>query len=399
MGQDDQSCVARRDPRAAYKRIFEGFTPPGGGTPDAGPPPQSQLNRGRVSVLDHAAGRLNKLRQTVGAADRAKIDAHLAAVASLQQGFSVPTTPPPPPPTGGGCAPKEPVLSINVPTGDCGVNDNAAKACELDKYYADLGKAHMDVLVQALACDVTRVTSLQWGAAGRGSYFSVAGAEALPGGGENEHLISHLGTSDGKMEAMNGIYVLLKRWYTKQLVYLIERLKAIPEGTGTLFDNTLILVCSEHGVGASHSPDNIPFVLVGGNWYFKTGRYLTYQNISKQTSASLRLSRDGAYANDDVRQREILHGAAYGTDVVDRRPTLGVAAIASDRRGETCRAFTLYWPGVDATIVFNHRARLRRVARRVYAAAPPSRRGRHHVQRRSREAPLRSARGTAARGA
>jgi hypothetical protein len=277
----DQPVTGVRDPRAAYKRIFEGFMPPGGGGSDGGAPPaQSQLNRGRLSILDHSAARLNKLRQTVGAADRAKIDAHLAAVASLQQRFSVPTTPPPPPPTGGGCAPREPALSINVPTGDCGVNDNAAKACELDKYYADLGKAHMDILVQALACDLTRVASLQWGAAGRGSYFSVMGADALPGGGENEHLISHLGTSDPKMEATNGIYVLLKRWYMKQLAYLIERLKAIPEGTGTLFDNTLILVCSEHGVGASHSPDNIPFVLIGGNWYFKTGRYLTFQNVS-----------------------------------------------------------------------------------------------------------------------
>jgi hypothetical protein len=276
----DQPVTGMRDPRAAFKRIFDGFAPPGGGTPDAGVPPQSQLNRGRLSVLDHAAGRLNKLRQTVGAADRAKIDAHLAAVASLQQRFSVPTMPPPPPPTGGGCAPKEPTLSINVPTGDCGVNDNAAKACELDKYYADLGRAHMDILVQALACDLTRVTSLQWGAAGRGSYFSAAGTEAAPGGGENEHLISHLGTSDPKMDAASGIYVRIKRWYMTQLAYFIERLKSVPEGTGTLFDNTLILVCSEHGVGASHSPDNIPFVLIGGNWHFKTGRYLTYQSIS-----------------------------------------------------------------------------------------------------------------------
>ena len=41
-------------------------------------------------------------------------------------------------------------------------------------------------------------------------------------------------------------------------------LQATPDVTGTLFDNTILLHCSELGDGAPHKTDRVPFVFIGG---------------------------------------------------------------------------------------------------------------------------------------
>jgi hypothetical protein len=244
------------DPKQAFQRLFENAV--SGGI--------SRLSAERLAVLGHVKQRLDRLNQRIGAADRLKVEAHLEAVRSLEKRFGA---------SAGGCSPKPLNFAANVTPGNCGDNNsNTSQACENDKFYGEIGKAHMDLIVQAFTCDQTRVASLQWGAGGRGSHF-----QFFPDG-ENEHLASHKGTSDPIMNPTNGVYVRMKRWYMEQLAYLIQELKRVPEGNGSLFDSTLIVACSEHGVGSSHSPDNIPFLLAGGGWYFKTGRYLTYQRRS-----------------------------------------------------------------------------------------------------------------------
>src|SRR5205814_4464855 len=63
--------------------------------------------------------------------------------------------------------------------------------------------------------------------------------------------------------------------------YLLGNLSAIPEGNGTMLDNTVILWCNELGKGNSHSRDNMHWLLAGGcGGYFKTGRYLQYAGES-----------------------------------------------------------------------------------------------------------------------
>ena len=56
------------------------------------------------------------------------------------------------------------------------------------------------------------------------------------------HDLSHDGDSDrDTVEMLTKINV----WYTEQFAYLIDALKKIPEGNGTMLDNTLILWCNE----------------------------------------------------------------------------------------------------------------------------------------------------------
>src|SRR6185295_17571118 len=65
--------------------------------------------------------------------------------------------------------------------------------------------------------------------------------------------------------------------YAEKLAQFIAMLKATPDVTGTLFDNTIILHCSELGDGAPHKTDRVPFVFIGGGALgFKLGQALNF---------------------------------------------------------------------------------------------------------------------------
>ena len=62
-----------------------------------------------------------------------------------------------------------------------------------------------------------------------------------------------------------------------QLAKLITALKSVPEGAGTLLDNTLIYASSEIGDSAAHGWGNMPIVLAGrGGGKIATGRTLNF---------------------------------------------------------------------------------------------------------------------------
>src|SRR6185369_12086984 len=68
----------------------------------------------------------------------------------------------------------------------------------------------------------------------------------------------------------------VQRWYATQVASFIDRLKAIPEGNGTVYDNTITLWVNELGDPARHMNNNLPFVLAGGGGTYKKGRFLQY---------------------------------------------------------------------------------------------------------------------------
>ena len=53
-------------------------------------------------------------------------------------------------------------------------------------------------------------------------------------------------------------------------------LDEVPEGSGTLLDNTVVVWTSELSSGNNHSMRNMPYVIAGGASYFDTGRYVRF---------------------------------------------------------------------------------------------------------------------------
>ena len=104
--------------------------------------------------------------------------------------------------------------------------------------------------MSAFACDRTRVASLQWSRS-----FSMIRHTWL-GINDGHHTLSH----DANERSILGD---ITRWYTQQLAYLLGELKKVPEGDGTLLDNTLVVYCNELHTGWDHKAGPVPTITAG----------------------------------------------------------------------------------------------------------------------------------------
>ena len=115
--------------------------------------------------------------------------------------------------------------------------------------------AFTDIIVGALASGLTNVVTYTIDDLG-------TDITSLP---ENKqktsiHQIGHGGQISGAANMRNAI----KTHHMKQVTTLVHKLKAIPEGSGTMFDNTTIIYMPETGAG-HHGPDTeAPMVVMSG---------------------------------------------------------------------------------------------------------------------------------------
>lgn len=231
------------DPWLAFDRLFGDL-----GSDPLGAERRRMLRR---SVLDFAQGDFARLSPRLGRDDRMRLDAHATAVRELEQRLDALA------PVGAACV--APELGAHLDLNDA-------------NNYPDLVRSMSDLMVMSFACDLTRVGSLQWNHSVGQASFPFIGVT------ERHHDLSHEG--DSNTDAQSKL-VQINRWYAEQLAYLLGRMADLPEGDGTLLDNTLIVWGNELGVGNSHTYHDIPFVLAGGaGGALEGGRYLTFDGAS-----------------------------------------------------------------------------------------------------------------------
>jgi hypothetical protein len=84
-------------------------------------------------------------------------------------------------------------------------------------------------------------------------------------------------THNGKAPAAEAMYLKTNQFHVQQFAYLIDRMKKIDEGGTSLFDNSILMFCSNLFDGDAHSADQMPILLSGkGGGTLKTGRVLDY---------------------------------------------------------------------------------------------------------------------------
>lgn len=268
----DQPLHPEDDPRAAFDRLFKNVKPTGSMPVDDGSA-QKEATRGKA-VVDNVAADLKRLRLRIGAEDYAKVDAHLEGLAALERSLG----------TG---APVNASLDCEVPGAPAGGG-----------YDAKL-KQMSDIAVAALACDVTRVLSLQW------SYGFSHIKHTWIGLGDH-HGYSHDG-QDRRKELS-----AIDSWYAQQFLYLLQRLDSVKEGNGTMLDNTLVVIGRELG-NTSHNMARSPILMAGGaRGALKTGRFL---NFDGQEHVKLLVSI-GRLMGLDIN--------SFGNRVLDSGPLAGI---------------------------------------------------------------------------
>ncbi|HEY2901345.1 MAG TPA: DUF1552 domain-containing protein [Polyangia bacterium] len=127
----------------------------------------------------------------------------------------------------------------------------------------------MDMITAAFTCNLTKVASVTFGYPGGGD----AGGLRMPWLGFTDplHAVSHNGGNATQLDK----YQKMGNWIAGQVAGLMQKLAAVPFGSGTLLDSTTIYWFNRHGDGNTHSNFALPNILLGGTGgYFQMGRYL-----------------------------------------------------------------------------------------------------------------------------
>lgn len=241
-----QPLPPENNPYNAYQRLF--------GDALGDPLEIARREERRRSVLDLVADQHRALRDQLGANDREKLENHLVAIEEIRERIEQTTIS-----FEGSCQPLDqgevvdPALVSNMPA---------------------IGRLQMDLLAMSMACDITRVGTLMWSQSRAGHVYSFIDPDIK----EGHHSIAHKGDEDKPKVKQN---TLINTWYSEQLAYLIDQLKAMPEGDGSVFDNTVIFWTNEQAKGNTHDRGDMPYLIAGSaGGYFKTGRYIVQ---SKET--------------------------------------------------------------------------------------------------------------------
>ncbi len=127
-------------------------------------------------------------------------------------------------------------------------------------------KAMLDLITLAFWTDSTRIVSCMLANTNSRAHYDFMGVNA------EFHYVSHHVRNKKVLPA----YDKINMWHAGQLRYLIDKMKTLKDGTGTLFDNSLILWGSGIKHGDYHSLTDIPLVVAGGGGKIELGRHVRY---------------------------------------------------------------------------------------------------------------------------
>jgi hypothetical protein len=229
------------NPAALFSRLFASFTPHD---------PTDPRDRLRVSVLDAVKEDTQRLQARLGASDRTRLDAHLTSIAEVRTRILA----------------LPPVLTSAcvLPEAPTEANQDIAGIEQLQSVSAVMS----DLLALSWACDLTRVASYQFSGSVGGTVYSAIGQTA------GEHALTHDSARQGDVH--NAVVFVMNRF-----AYLLEQLKATPEGSGNLLDNSTILFSTDVSEGLNHSVTDYPILVAG-----RAGGYLKYPGIHLRSTSN-----------------------------------------------------------------------------------------------------------------
>lgn len=120
-----------------------------------------------------------------------------------------------------------------------------------------------DLMVLAFQTDVTRVCSF----GNLGSKFQELGFS------DDHHSLSHNDYREDKEKL--GKLLQIERLIIQQVAYVVQRMKDLKDGSGSLLDHSILLFGSGMGEGAYHTTKDYPTIIAGtGNGTVRTGRFI-----------------------------------------------------------------------------------------------------------------------------
>jgi hypothetical protein len=241
----DQPVHPIEDPQKAFNKLFA--------AQNLDPQEAEQRRLQRQSVLDGVAQDIERLKLKLPSEDRSKIEIHLDHIRAieLQLANASPTA-----------------CSVADPTYPGGY-DFAA-----NKFVPQTTRLQMDILAQAVACGLTQVGSVQLGSSGSSNLTPMWPDEGL-NIGDHYHNMAHDWQTISNLKQR----MALEQFNFKLFAYLLDKLDSIPEGNGTVLDNSLVLFAKPIG-SQGHNPYPMLYLLAGrAGGALKSGRYLSFDKV------------------------------------------------------------------------------------------------------------------------
>jgi len=226
-------------PQMSAQKVFDTFFV----GPDAAKSANEKARRQnmRQSVLDAVSSQAQSLAPKLGQADAQKLDQYFTSVRELETQLAA----------GGpglSCAGARPPAFTSPPD-----------------YRKELS-AWMSLMVLAIQCDLTRSLSFLFGPGHCGHIYGF-----LPSISDAHHSYSHHDGDPVKLAALTTITT----WEMTIFSSFLQSLKKIPEGSGTLLDNTAVVLGSEVQDPNPHNYIDVPVIVGGrGGGFISTGRHV-----------------------------------------------------------------------------------------------------------------------------
>jgi hypothetical protein len=222
------------NPQVAFERLF------GLGVTDA----ERAVRRAEASsVLDSVIGQAAKLRGALPASDRRVFSDYLDEVREVERRV----------------VQVDGLMSagVQLPEPPVGVPEDIEEHLNV----------MFDLHVLAYKTEITRISTFMWGRELSNTIFPRSGVR------ESWHLASHHSNDRKNMDQ----YAVLNRHHVSLLTAFLDKLRATPDGDGTLLDHSLILYGSSLSDGNQHNFSPLPVLLAGGaSGRLEGGRHLAF---------------------------------------------------------------------------------------------------------------------------
>ena len=207
-------------------------------------------NRRNQSILDRVRDEAARLSRQVSRTDKAKLDEYLTSVREVETRVER--------------------MRNDQAKAEANARDRGRQLVRMQRPDNGLPediREHMrlmcDIIALGFQTDKTRIATLLLCRDLSGLFYPFLDVRTA------HHPSSHDDQSDA--------YERISRYYCSQLAYLASRLDTMPEGEGTVLDNSCLMFISSMWSGSKHDSTKVPVLLAGNlGGTLKTGRVLDY---------------------------------------------------------------------------------------------------------------------------
>jgi hypothetical protein len=227
------------NPRAVFERLI-------GENASTDPAVRLRQIEKKRSILDFLSRDVARLSGEVGPNDRAKLTEYLEAIRDIERRIHL----------------AEEQASRELP--------EMERPAGVPGTYSEHAKLMFDLLLLAYQGDITRVSTFMLGREQGDRAYRELGI------GDGHHSLSH---HAGNPEAI-ALCAQIDALHSRLFATFLEKMRATPDGDGSLLDHSIIVYGSGLSDGNAHVHNDVPLLLVGGAaGQLKGGRHIRYAGL------------------------------------------------------------------------------------------------------------------------